>query len=113
MTNVCRRRKAWQVRCLEARRRAAVTAAGCRRITSRTTNSDPRSRPELYHRDGDTAIVAVSLEGAAASLGSESEALTYSAGRWGLVPNDLSLYKHGSVKTDIAAAKATGYCAGR
>lgn len=60
---------------------------------------------------GDTAVVSVSLAGAAASLGSESEALMYSAGRWGLVPNDLRLYKHGSVKADIAAAKAAGYCA--
>lgn len=61
---------------------------------------------------GDTAIVTVSLSGVAASIGSESEALTYSAGRWGFVPNDLSFYKHGSVKADIAAAKAAGYCAG-
>jgi hypothetical protein len=60
---------------------------------------------------GNTAIVTVSLAGAAASLGSESQALTYSAGRWGLVPSDLSLYKHGSVRADVAAAKAAGYCA--
>jgi hypothetical protein len=60
---------------------------------------------------GNTAIVTVSLAGVAASLGSESQALIYSAGRWGLLPSDLSLYKHGSVKADIAAAKATGYCA--
>ena len=61
---------------------------------------------------GDTAIVTVSLSGVAASIGSESEALTYSAGHWRFVPNDLSFYKHGSVKADIAAAKAAGYCAG-
>jgi hypothetical protein len=60
---------------------------------------------------GNTAIVTVSLAGVAASLGSESQALTYSAGRWGLVPSNLSLYKHGSVRADIAAAKAAGYCA--
>lgn len=57
---------------------------------------------------GNTAVVTVSLSGAAASIGSESEALTYSAGRWGLVPNDLSFYKHGSIWADIAAAKAAG-----
>lgn len=62
---------------------------------------------------GNTAIVAVSLAGVAAGLGSESQALTYSAGRWGLVPNHLSLYEHHSVKADIAAAKAAGYCANR
>jgi hypothetical protein len=60
---------------------------------------------------GNTAIVTVSLAGAAASLGSESQALIYSAGQWGLVPSDLRLYKHGSVRADIAAAKAAGYCA--
>jgi hypothetical protein len=60
---------------------------------------------------GNTAVVIVSLAGVAASIGFESEALTYSAGRWGLVPNDLSFYKHGSVRADIAAAKAAGYCA--
>jgi hypothetical protein len=60
---------------------------------------------------GNTAVVTVSLAGAAASIGSESEAFTYSQGRWGLVPNDLSFYKHGSIQADIAAAKAAGYCA--
>ena len=60
---------------------------------------------------GSTAVVTVTLAGAAASLASESESLTYSAGRWGFVPNDLSYYRHGSVKADIAAAKAAGYCA--
>jgi len=61
---------------------------------------------------GNTAVVTVTLAGAASSLASESEALTYSSGRWGFVPNDLSLYEHGGVKADIAAAKAGGYCAG-
>jgi hypothetical protein len=60
---------------------------------------------------GNTAVVTVTLAGAASSLASESEALTYSAGRWGFIPNDLSYYRHGSVKADIAAAKAAGYCA--
>lgn len=60
---------------------------------------------------GSTAVVTVTLAGAAASLASESESLTYSAGRWGFVPNDLSYYRHGSVKADIAAARAAGYCA--
>jgi hypothetical protein len=61
---------------------------------------------------GNTAVVTVTLAGAASSLASESESLTYSGGRWGFVPNDLSLYEHGSVKADLAAAKAGGYCAG-
>jgi hypothetical protein len=60
---------------------------------------------------GSTAVVTVTLAGAAASLASESESLTYSDGRWGFVPNDLSYYEHGSVRADIAVAKAAGYCA--
>jgi hypothetical protein len=60
---------------------------------------------------GNTAVITITLAGAAASLASESESLTYSAGRWGFIPNDLSYYKHCSVRVDIAAAKAAGYCA--
>ena len=59
---------------------------------------------------GNAAIVTVSLAGVASSLGSESQALIYSAGRW-VSPGNLSLYKHGNVKADIAPAKAAGYCA--
>jgi hypothetical protein len=61
---------------------------------------------------GNTAVVTVTLAGAASSLASESEALTYGGGRWGFVPNDLSIYEHGSVKGDLAAAKEAGYCGG-
>jgi len=59
---------------------------------------------------GSTAIVTVSVSGVAAGIGSVSEALTYTADRWGFVPSDLSSYGHGSIKKDIAAAKAAGYC---
>jgi hypothetical protein len=55
-----------------------------------------------------TAVVTVTLADAVASLASESESLTYSAARWGFVPNDLTYYRHGSVKADIAAAKGRG-----
>jgi len=47
---------------------------------------------------------------AASSIGSESVALTYTDGSWGIVPNHLSLYQHGSVAADVAAAKAAGFC---
>jgi hypothetical protein len=60
---------------------------------------------------GSTAIVTVSLSGAAAAIGSASEALTYTPARWEFVPSDLSSYGDGSIKADIAAAKAIGYCA--
>ena len=60
---------------------------------------------------GGTAVVTVTLAGVASRLASGSEAFTYSGGRWGYAPSDLSLYEHGSVKADIAAAKAAGDCA--
>jgi hypothetical protein len=75
------------------------------------TGRRARLRHQGHHLTGNTAVVTVTLAGAAASLASESESLTYSAGRWGFVPNDLSYYRHGSVRADIAAAKAAGYCA--
>lgn len=61
---------------------------------------------------GDTAIATVTLAGAASSLASESEAFTYAGGKWAYAPSpaDLSLYQHGSVAADVAAAKARGYC---
>ena len=61
---------------------------------------------------GDTAIATVTLAGAASSLASASEAFTYAGGKWEYTPSpaDLSLYQHGSVAADVAAAKARGYC---
>jgi len=61
---------------------------------------------------GGTAAVTVAQTEAKTSLGSVTEAFSYSAGRWGFVPEDTSLYRHGSVKADISAATAEGYCAG-
>jgi hypothetical protein len=57
---------------------------------------------------GRTAVVRLSVKGDAGIV--VSEALTYSAGHWGFVPDDLSLFENGSVKADIAAAKAEGFC---
>jgi hypothetical protein len=59
---------------------------------------------------GGTAIVTYSLSGAGAALGSATQALTYSWGQWWLPLSDPSVYQHGSVKSDIAAAKAQGSC---
>ena len=60
---------------------------------------------------GTTAVVTVSLAGIASAIGSKSVALKYSAGRWGLLVDDLGIYSHRGVQADIAAAKAAGYCA--
>ena len=59
---------------------------------------------------GSTAVVTYSLSGAGAALGSATQALTYSGGRWWLALSDPGVYEHGSVKADIAAAKAQGSC---
>jgi len=60
---------------------------------------------------GNTAVVAVSLSGALASLGSETETFTYSVGKWGYTPSDLSVYRGRTPAKIIAAFKAQGYCA--
>ena len=60
---------------------------------------------------GGTAAVTVTQIEAEKSVGTVTEPFSYSAGRWGFVPEDTSLYRHGSVKADVSAAKAEGYCA--
>ena len=61
---------------------------------------------------GGMAAVTVDQTEHKTSFGSVTEAFSYSAGRWGFVPEDTSLYRHGSVTADVSAAKAEGYCAG-
>jgi len=58
---------------------------------------------------GKTATVTVGLTGG--HHGTLTETLVYAAGSWGVSPGDLSLYRHGSVSADTAAAKAKGGCA--
>ena len=62
---------------------------------------------------GSTAVVKETVAGALSKLGTGSDSWSYSGSRWGLTfsASDLALYKHGSVKADIAAAKKAGYCA--
>jgi hypothetical protein len=62
---------------------------------------------------GSMAAVTVAQAENKTSVGSVTEAFSYSAGRWGFVPEDSGLYSHGSVKADIAVAKSEGYCTGR
>ena len=61
---------------------------------------------------GNTAVATVTLAGALSKLATGSEAFTYSGGRWGFSPSGMSIYGHGSVAKDIAAAKAKGLCSG-
>ncbi|HTT53495.1 MAG TPA: hypothetical protein VMH35_19040 [Streptosporangiaceae bacterium] len=59
---------------------------------------------------GKTATVTVAVTGAG-HRGTLTETLVYSAGSWGISPQDLSLYQHGTVAADVAAAKAQDGCA--
>jgi hypothetical protein len=89
--------------------------AGDTRIHRISVGKLDRAYPPSRH-ETDRTWVAVhqgcppQSAGLASGIGSVSEALTYTADRWGFVPSDLSSYGHGSIKKDIAAAKAAGYC---
>jgi hypothetical protein len=65
------------------------------------------TRPTLA---GDTAVVNVSLAGTAASLGSEEQTMTYSAGRWWYSPPNLADYQGHTTAQAVAALKASGQC---
>lgn len=54
---------------------------------------------------GHAAIVTETITGAAVVF-------NYDKGYWGYSPGDASIYRHGSVTADIAAAKAAGLCSG-
>ena len=62
---------------------------------------------------GNAAIVTEIVEGAASQLRKSHDVFNYANGHWAYAPNDLSIYHHGSVSADIAAAKAQGFCKGR
>jgi hypothetical protein len=65
------------------------------------------SRPQLA---GTTAVVNVSLAGAASKIGSEEQSFTYQGGRWLFAPSDLPTYRHHTVAQAVAALKAQGLC---
>lgn len=58
---------------------------------------------------GSAAIVTEAITGA--SPGTTEDVFNYSNGRWSYSPADLSIYHHGSVAADVAAARAAGFCA--
>ena len=61
---------------------------------------------------GSAAIVTEAIAGAASNLGTAEDVFNYANGHWSYSPEDLSIYHHGSVTADIAAAKAAGFCTG-
>jgi len=62
---------------------------------------------------GNAAIVTETVAGAGSRLGKAHDVFNYTDGHWGYAPNDLSIYHHGSVTADIAAAKVQGFCTSR
>lgn len=59
---------------------------------------------------GNAAIITDTVAGAPARLGTAEDVFNVVNDRWGYSPSDLSIYHHGSVAADIAAAKALGVC---
>jgi hypothetical protein len=60
---------------------------------------------------GNAAIVTAAGPGAASKPDTTEDVFSYTDGRWLYSPGDLSIYLHGSVAADIAAARAAGNCA--
>jgi hypothetical protein len=61
---------------------------------------------------GSAAIVTETIAGAS-KRGKAEDVFNYFDGHWGYSPNDLSIYGHGSVAADVAAAKSAGFCTSR
>jgi hypothetical protein len=62
---------------------------------------------------GQTAVITYSVSGATGTiLGSATMPMTWTPTGWGVEPSGMSIYGHGSVGADIAAAKAADDCAG-
>jgi hypothetical protein len=59
---------------------------------------------------GDTAIVTEGLPGPHSKRGRSEDVFTYYDGHWGYSPGNPSIYRHGSIAADIAAAKKAGLC---
>jgi hypothetical protein len=60
---------------------------------------------------GNAAIVTESMAGPAAKPDTTEDVFNLVNGQWSYSPGDMSIYHHGSVAADIAAAKAAGVCA--
>jgi hypothetical protein len=57
---------------------------------------------------GNAAIVSEAIAGIPPETG--EDVFTYADGRWRYSPQNPGIYRHGSVTSDIAAAKAAGLC---
>jgi hypothetical protein len=62
---------------------------------------------------GNAAIVTEAITKATLQSRTIEAVFNYLHGRWGYSPSDLSIYQHGSISADIAAARTAGYCTGQ
>lgn len=56
---------------------------------------------------GSAAIITETIAG-----GTAEDVFNYAGGHWSYSPGEVSIYLHGSIAADIAAAKMTGFCTG-
>ncbi|MGH3422076.1 MAG: hypothetical protein ACRDOD_21075 [Streptosporangiaceae bacterium] len=61
---------------------------------------------------GGAAIITEKVPRSAAKVGPAEDVFNYAHGRWSYSPADLSIYHHGSVAADVAAARAADLCTG-
>lgn len=103
----------WDLLTLTARR--AIPRATWVRVHARCLSADAGTgrviKAVLVF--GNAAIVTETVEGAASRSRNSHDVFNYAGGHWAYAPNDLTIYHHGSVAADIAAAKAQGFCTGR
>lgn len=62
---------------------------------------------------GNAAIITEGATGAQLNSGTTEDVFNYVNGHWSYSPQNLSIYHHGSVSADVAAAKAAGFCTDR
>jgi hypothetical protein len=62
---------------------------------------------------GDTAIITGTISSSQARHHTARNVFNYIHGHWSYSPTDLSIYQHGSIAADIAAARAAGFCTSR
>ena len=102
----------WHLLAVAARKQIPLRVwEGVHRACSSAGNGEPRviKAVTLF---GNAAIVT-SVESGAPPKGDVTEdVFNYADGRWGYSPQEIGIYEHGSVRADIAAAKAARLCAG-
>lgn len=59
---------------------------------------------------GTAAIITEAVGGATASPSTAEDVFSYADAQWSYSPGEVSIYLHGSIAADVAAAKTAGFC---